>query len=90
MATQPGSADAGWERELTGGADASARGEREGAEDRRRESKKKMYSAKYTKGVRGPMRGMTACEWGGPGWQPGLAGFISIGKIQRVLIFKFK
>jgi hypothetical protein len=62
MATQPGSADAGWERELTGGADASARGEREGAEDRRRESKKKMYSAKYTKGVRGPMRGMTACE----------------------------
>jgi hypothetical protein len=38
---QLGSADAGWERELTGGAHASARGEREGAEDGRRESKKK-------------------------------------------------
>jgi hypothetical protein len=65
----------------------------EGAEDGRRESKKKMYSVKYAKGARGPsgtMRGMTACEQGGPARWPGLAGLISIGKIQRVLIFKFK
>jgi hypothetical protein len=90
---QPGSADVGWERELTGGAHASARGEREGAEDERRESKKKMYSMKYDKGARGPsgpMRGTTACKRGGPARWPGLAGLISIGKIQRVLIFEFK
>jgi hypothetical protein len=31
----------GWERELTGGAHASARGEREDIEDGRQESKKK-------------------------------------------------
>jgi hypothetical protein len=49
VAAQPGLAGAGWERELIGGAHASARGEREGAEDERRESKKKAYSVKYTK-----------------------------------------
>jgi hypothetical protein len=41
------------------------RGEREGTEDGRRESKKKMYSAKYARGARGPsgpMRGMIAYE----------------------------
>jgi hypothetical protein len=77
----------GWERELICGAHALARGEREGAEDRRRKSKKKMYSMRYAKGVSGPRRGTTACEWGGLVW---LAGLISIGKIQRVLIFEFK
>jgi hypothetical protein len=71
----------------------SVRGEREGTEAGRRESKKKMYSVKYTKGVRGPsgpMRGTMACERDGPARRPGLAGLISIGKIQRVLIFEFK
>jgi hypothetical protein len=90
---QPGSAGTWWERELTRGAHASARGEREGTEDGRLESKKKMYSAKYTKGacgLRGPMSGTMACERGGPAWRLGLAGLISIGKIQWVLIFKFK
>jgi hypothetical protein len=38
------------ERELTGGAHASVRGEREDAEDGMRESKRKMYSQKYAKG----------------------------------------
>jgi hypothetical protein len=60
----------GWKRELTGGAHASVRGEREGAKDGRQESKKKMYYVKYAKGARGPM------------WQPGLAGLISIGKFK--------
>jgi hypothetical protein len=69
------------------------RGERKGTEDGRRESKKKMYSVKYARGARGPsgpMRGMIAYEWGGPARQLGLARLISIGKIQRVLIFEFK
>jgi hypothetical protein len=60
-----GRLDAGWERELTGGAHASARGEREGTKDERRESKKKTYSVKYAKGERGPSgptRITTACE----------------------------
>jgi hypothetical protein len=89
-AAQPASADVGWERELTGEAHASARGEREDAEDERRELKKKTYSMKYAKGACGPMRGTTACERGGPARQPRLAGLIFIGKIQRVLIFQFK
>jgi hypothetical protein len=65
VAVQPGSAGVGWERELMGGAHASARGEREGAEDGSCESKKKMYSTKYAKGEHGPsgpMRGTAACE----------------------------
>jgi hypothetical protein len=46
---------------LIGGACTSVRGrEREGAEDGRRESKRKAYSGEYAKGVCGPMRGMTA------------------------------
>jgi hypothetical protein len=48
----------GWLRELTGGAHASARGEREDTEDGRHESKKKTYSAEYAKGARVP-RGLT-------------------------------
>jgi hypothetical protein len=51
---QLGSAGAGWRKELTSGAHALARGETEGAENGRRESKKKMSSAKYAKGMRGP------------------------------------
>jgi hypothetical protein len=51
---QPGSAGAGWKKELTSGAHASACGEREGAENGRHESKKKMSSTKYAKGTRGP------------------------------------
>jgi hypothetical protein len=64
-AVQLGSSNVGWERELIGGAHASVRGERLGVEDGRRESKKKMYSVKYTKGaggLSGPMRGMMAYE----------------------------
>jgi hypothetical protein len=49
-----GMAGAGWRKELTSGAHASVRGEREGAENGRRESKKKTSSAKYDKGTRGP------------------------------------
>jgi hypothetical protein len=50
---QPGSAGAGWKKELTSGTHASVRGEREGVENGRHESKKKT-SAKYAKGTRGP------------------------------------
>jgi hypothetical protein len=51
---QSGSAGAGWRKELTSGAHASARGEREGAENGRCESKKKTSFAKYAKGTHGP------------------------------------
>jgi hypothetical protein len=47
----------------------SATGEREDAEDGWRESKKKTYYAEYVKGAHGPsgpMKGMVACESGGP------------------------
>jgi hypothetical protein len=59
-ATRSGSTSAGWERELTSGAHASVRGEREDAEDGRHESKKKRYSTEYAKGARGPMKGTEA------------------------------
>jgi hypothetical protein len=68
MAARPGSADAGWERELTGGAHGSVRGEREDVEDGRRESKKKTYSVEYAKGTcgpSGPTKGTAACGRGG-------------------------
>jgi hypothetical protein len=71
VAVQPGLAGAGWERELTGGAHTSARGEREDVEDGRHESQKKTYSVEYAKGVRGPSgptMGMAACGRGGPAW----------------------
>jgi hypothetical protein len=64
-----GSTDTGWERELTCGTHASARGEREDTEDGRHESKKNMYSVEYTKGACGPsrpMKGTVACGRGGP------------------------
>jgi hypothetical protein len=51
---QSGSASAGWKKELTSRAHASAREDREGAENGGRESKKKTSSAKYAKGTRGP------------------------------------
>jgi hypothetical protein len=51
---QLGSAGAGWRKELTSGAHALARGEREGAENGRHESRKKTSSVKYAKGTRGP------------------------------------
>jgi hypothetical protein len=54
VVAQSGSAGAGWRKELTSGAHASARGEREGVENGKRESKKKTSSAKYAKGMRGP------------------------------------
>jgi hypothetical protein len=41
-------------KELRGGAYTSARGEREGVEDGRRNPKKKTHSAKYAKSPRGP------------------------------------
>jgi hypothetical protein len=68
-AARPGLTDVGWERELTGGAHASARGERENAKDGRRELKMKTYSAEYAKGAHGPSeptKGMTACGGGKP------------------------
>jgi hypothetical protein len=40
-------------KKLTSGVHASARGEREGADDKRRESKKKTYFCKYANGARG-------------------------------------
>jgi hypothetical protein len=58
-----GAARVGWHEGggLIGGACTLVRGrEREGAADGRRESKRKAYSREYAKGVRGPMRGMTA------------------------------
>jgi hypothetical protein len=60
---------AGWERELTGRAHVSARGEREDAEEGRCESKKKTYSTEYAKGACGPskpMKGTEAYQRGGP------------------------
>jgi hypothetical protein len=51
---QPGSARAGWKKELTSGAHVSVRGEGEGAKNGRRESKKKTSSAKYAKGTHRP------------------------------------
>jgi hypothetical protein len=81
-AVRPRSADVGWERELTNGAHASARGEREDAEDGWRESKKKMYYAEYAKGTHGPMKGMMAYGRGG------LARLISIEKIQKGFDFR--
>jgi hypothetical protein len=51
---QPGSTGAGWKKELTSGAHASARGERDSVENGRSELKKKTSFAKYTKGTRGP------------------------------------
>jgi hypothetical protein len=54
VVAQSGSVGVGWRKELTSGAHASARGEREGAENGRRESKKKTSSAKYAKGTSGP------------------------------------
>jgi hypothetical protein len=54
VVAQLGSAGAEWKKELTSGAHAPMRGEREGAENGRRESKKKMSSAKYAKGTHGP------------------------------------
>jgi hypothetical protein len=53
VVVQSGSAGVGWRKELTSGAHASVRGEREGAENGRRESKKKTSSAKYAKVTRG-------------------------------------
>jgi hypothetical protein len=53
VVAQSGSAGVGWRKELTSGAHVSVKGEREGAENGRRESKKKMSSAKYAKGTRG-------------------------------------
>jgi hypothetical protein len=70
-ALHPGSVGAEWERELTGRAHASARGEREDTEDGWCESKKKMYSMEYAKGVggpSGPIKGTTAYGRGGPAW----------------------
>jgi hypothetical protein len=46
---RPRSTGAGWERELTGEAYKLVKGERENAEDGRRESKKKTYSMEYAK-----------------------------------------
>jgi hypothetical protein len=68
-AARPGLAGMGWERELAGGAHASARGEREDAEVGRHESKKKTYFAECAKGTcgpSGPMKGTMACGRGGP------------------------
>jgi hypothetical protein len=65
VAARPGSTDAGWERELIGGAHASVRGEREDAKDGRREPRKKMYSMEYAKGARGPTKGTVAYGRGG-------------------------
>jgi hypothetical protein len=53
VVAQSGSAGTGWRKELTSGAHVSARGEREGTENRSHESKKKTSSAKYAKGTRG-------------------------------------
>jgi hypothetical protein len=49
---RPGSAGAVEKKDLTSGVHASARGEREGANDGRREIKKKTYFCKYANDVR--------------------------------------
>jgi hypothetical protein len=50
--TRPGSAGTVEKKEPTSGAHVSAGGEREGADDGRRESKKKTYFCKYANGAR--------------------------------------
>jgi hypothetical protein len=50
---RPGSTDAVGKKKLTSGAHVSAGGKREGADDGRRESKKKTYFYKYANGARG-------------------------------------
>jgi hypothetical protein len=97
----PRSAGTGWERWLTSGARPSVRGEREGAEDGRHESKRKAYSGEYTKGWASKGRWPTEevgrrGERGGGreagGWlgQKGrMAGWADKEKNRKVLIFKF-
>jgi hypothetical protein len=51
--TRPRSVSAVEKKKLTSGVHASARGERESADDGRRESKKKTYFCKYANGARG-------------------------------------
>ncbi len=51
---RPGSAGTVGKTDPTGGVHTSARGEREGADDGRRESKEKAYFCNYANGVHGP------------------------------------
>jgi hypothetical protein len=62
METRPGSADAVEKKNLTSGVYASVRGEREGADDGRRESMKKTYFCKYANDARG------LAVWAGENW----------------------
>ena len=50
--TRPGSTGTVGKTDLIGGVHTSARGEREGADDGRREIKKKTYSCEYANDVR--------------------------------------
>jgi hypothetical protein len=68
--TRPGSAGAVEKKNLTSGAHVSARGERKGADDGRRESKKKTYFCKYANDACG-LAGWA--EWAG-GLGPGRVG----------------
>jgi hypothetical protein len=72
---RPGSAGAVEKMNLTCGAHASTRGEREGADDGRRESKKKTYFAKYAKAGAGWLAGPSGLAvWAGRSW------FRSVGR----------
>jgi hypothetical protein len=67
----PWLAGVGWERELIGEAHASAKEEREDADDGRQKAKKKTYSAEYAKGAHGPsgsMKEMVAYGRGRLAW----------------------
>jgi hypothetical protein len=89
---QPGLAGAGWKKELTSGAHASARGEREGTENEMRESKKKTSSVKYAKGMRGPraerpsgLGGGVGLGWlAGQGQRSGRAGWAGKEKKKEI------
>jgi hypothetical protein len=76
-------------KELTGGAHTSARGEREGANDGRRNPKKKTQSAEYAKGVYrpdGPRREVAACRVMGQQGQIGLAGPDPMRNSEKIIL----
>jgi hypothetical protein len=82
---RPSSAGAVEKKDLTSGVHASARGEREGADDRRRESKKKAYFCKYANACAGGPAGPSGLAvWAGESWAGRQAGWAE-GRVGRMV-----